>query len=291
MALTPGVERSPTLAGWELALRLRARRTNSGTDVETITATLGFSRPYWSAIENARTLPSIEKLEALIKLLQFNATDGSELRALRELARQRAWWHEKVPERLQRFVGLEQGAVRKRTYEALVVTGLLQTADYVRSLASSSPFVKAVNVEAVVSLRLRRQERLTGPDPLQLTAIMSQSVLLQHVGPPQVLLDQLRHLLDTIERSADTIEIRIIPFERSPAGLLGSSTLYLLDFVSKHLPTVAWTEITNVGLLFDDPDEVHLLEVCYDQALEVALTREESLELIEATARELERKI
>ena len=48
---------SPTVARRALALRLKERRRELGVNVKTITDQLGFTRNYWSAIENDRTRP------------------------------------------------------------------------------------------------------------------------------------------------------------------------------------------------------------------------------------------
>src|SRR5262245_31910222 len=57
---------SPTVAAWELALRLRRRRVQLGVEVRTITQRLGFSRNYWSAVENERKILSEENLVKLL---------------------------------------------------------------------------------------------------------------------------------------------------------------------------------------------------------------------------------
>ncbi|MET1076344.1 MAG: helix-turn-helix transcriptional regulator, partial [Umezawaea sp.] len=62
---------SPAIATWELALRLRQRRERMGVEVKTITQVLGFSRNYWSAIEDERKLLSEEALIKLFELLEF----------------------------------------------------------------------------------------------------------------------------------------------------------------------------------------------------------------------------
>ena len=59
---------SPVVAGWELVLRLRERREQVGVEVKQVTQTLGFSRNYWSAVENERKILSEEALKKLLEL-------------------------------------------------------------------------------------------------------------------------------------------------------------------------------------------------------------------------------
>ena len=85
---------SPVVARWELSRRLATRRKELGIDVKTITDALDFTRNYWSAVENDRTLIAEEKLRALFDLLQFDEQDQQELLRLREESRARGWWDE-----------------------------------------------------------------------------------------------------------------------------------------------------------------------------------------------------
>src|SRR5262245_45197639 len=120
---------SPTLASWELGLRLRQRREQLGVEVKTITERLGFSRNYWSAVENERKILSAEKLPQVLDLLEYDDEERAELTELREAARQRGWWSSYSAlfgSELLRYYGLEHGAQTIRTYESLLIPGLLQ---------------------------------------------------------------------------------------------------------------------------------------------------------------------
>ncbi len=280
---------SPTVARWELALRLRERRRELGIDVKTITDQLEFSRNYWSAVENDRTMLSEDKLKSLVTVLQFDRGEVGELLDLREAAKERGWWDvATLDETMRRLYGLEYGARRIRTYENLLITGLLQTEEYARALISTSPLVSPVEVDLRVELRMRRQDRLIRTGPLALTAVMSEGALLQQVGGGAgVLQRQLQHLLWLSERSPDHIELRVMPFAATPGGLAGSSTVYFFDFDSSHLSTVAWQESVNPIGIIEDPTILRYLSLSYDQALEASLSRDESLELIRQCAKEL----
>jgi transcriptional regulator with XRE-family HTH domain len=282
---------SPTLARWELAVRLRNRRKAAGIDVATITRSVGFTRNYWSAVEHDRALLAEDKLRAVVSLLGFNDHEIDELLALRERARGRGWWNlEVISDDLQRLYGLEHGAERVRTFEGFLITGLLQTADYARALMANSPGIRPIDVEALVDARLKRQERLAGPDPLHLTAVMSHACLLQYVADWELHLVQLRHLAATIEAHPQSVELRVVPFTVPPGGVMGAATFFLLDFPSPSLPTVAWRESIESFGMTDASEAVSHLQLAYQQALDRALGREESLALIEQHIRDLERQ-
>ncbi len=282
---------SPTVASWELGLRLRQRREQVGIEVKTITERLGFSRAYWSAIENERKILSEDKLATVLDLLEFDDDEQRELLELREAAKRRGWWARfsaLFSDELLRLYGLEHGAQSIRTYESLLIPGLLQTEDYARALiASDIATIRQVEVDQRVQVRLQRQQRLEGDEPLHLTAVISQGALLQQTGGPLVLHGQLLHLTKVIEEHPDTIQVRVIPFTATGCGVLGASTFHLIDFASPGLPTLAWQEtVTSAGVI-DDESPVRDLSLVHAEALKQSLSAQDSLTLINDCANEL----
>jgi hypothetical protein len=77
-------------------------------------------------------------------------------------------------EELLRFLGLEAGAASERNYQAELIPGLLQTADYARALTKGgSPYIRPVDVGPLVESRLARQARLSGATPLRLSVVIN----------------------------------------------------------------------------------------------------------------------
>lgn len=280
---------SPTVARWELGLRLRQRRKHLGTDVATITAHLGFSRNYWSAIENERKILSEEKLRLLLDLYEFDSEEQQELFTLRETAKQRGWWSRYsglFGEELLRVFGLECGACGVRTYESQLIPGLLQTEDYARALvASDLANIRQVEVEQRVAVRMRRQERVGGDDPLRLTAVISEAALLQQVGGAEVLRKQLERVTDVIERSPETVQVHVLPFTATVGSVLGASTFHVFDFASAELPSLAWQETVTSQSVIENESQVRDLSTTHAQAVTQGLDRQQSLELIRRYAK------
>ncbi|MCP2262657.1 Helix-turn-helix domain-containing protein [Streptoalloteichus tenebrarius] len=282
---------SPTVATWELALRLRQRREQLGMEVATLATSLGFTRNYWSAVENERKILSVEKLTKALSLLEFDVDEQRELLELREFAKQRGWWANYsalFTNELGRFYGLEQGAQSIRTYESMLVPGLLQTEEYARALISSDRAnIRQVEVEQRVEIRMRRQACLKGDNPLHLTAVISQAALLQQTGGPQTLRAQLAHLVNLIEGLPDTLHLHVIPFTASGCGVFGASTFHLIDFASPRLPTRAWQETVTAAGIIDDPDQVRDLSLTHEEARQQSLDLRDSLDLIKQCHQDL----
>ncbi len=281
---------SPVVAAWELALMLRNRRAEMGIDVNTLTRLMSFSRNYWSAVENQRKILSEESLTRLLDVFEFDHEERRELLALRDTAKQRGWWtkYSRLSnENVQRFYGLEYGAESVLTYENLIVPGLLQTPDYSRAMMTSDVTVRPVEIEQLIDIRQQRQRRLNGDDPLHLTAVISQAVLLQETGGPKVLRDQLRHLVKVVEQHPDTIDLHVIPFTVRWCPLFGSATIHLIDFPGSTLPTVIFRETVTIFDIIDDPLHVRDLKTAYSEAIRQALTMRESLDMIDRRIKEL----
>ncbi|MFC9438125.1 helix-turn-helix domain-containing protein [Nocardia sp. NPDC057030] len=276
---------SPTVARWELMLRIRRRRNEFNVSASVIAKELGFTLSYWSKVEKERVLAE-DKLKRLMSLLEFDPAEREEMLRLREIAKQRGWWSnyaDLLPDSHVRLYGLELGAQSVRTYESVLVPSLLQTADYARALlVSDAARIRQVDIDRLVQVRLRRQERLTIGDPLHLTVIVNEAALTQQIGGPEVRQGQLRHLAALAEQHPDTIDIRVIPFEAVGGGLLGGAAFHLLGFDNPLLPDIAWTETLIELDLIEDPEPVRHIDTLFANAIaDCALPQAESLALIE----------
>ncbi|BDU02827.1 DUF5753 domain-containing protein [Nocardia sputorum] len=287
---------SPAVARWELALRLRQRRLELGIGAASITRALDVSAAYWSHIENERNLLPKDKLERLLDILEIDADEQRELLTLRETARGRGWWSRYSAlfgDDILRYYGMEWGAESIRTYEGLMMPGLLQGEEYIRALMlSAGATVRAIEVDQRVEARLHRQRRLAGEAPVSLRAVVGEAALRQQIGGPGVLRRQLIHLADVLESHSASIELRVIPFTAADS-VAASSTYHLLDFASPRLPTLAWHESAVFGQIIVDDESrketrVRDLGFVFERARSTALPRDESLALIRATAAELQ---
>jgi hypothetical protein len=110
-------------------------------------------------------------------------------------------------------------------------------------------------------VRLTRQERLVSDSSLRLWAVLSEAVLLQQVGGPEVMRAQLEHLLTVSERP--NVTVQVLPFSRGahasmfgPYVVLGFPDEAALDVVLADNPTGSiWleqeAEVARYRELFD----------------------------------------
>jgi transcriptional regulator with XRE-family HTH domain len=274
--------------GWELGLRLRERREQLGLTAALVGKTTGIGGTNLSAIEGGKRRLTTAKLTDLAGVYGLSAEELAELDAIRARAEQREWYHDYTTihsEEFLRFLGLEAGASSERSYQAELIPGLLQTADYARAMIKGgSPYIRPVEVGPRLESRLARQARLNGPNPLHLSTVINQAALLQEVGSHAVLTHQLEHLTTMIEDHHDHIEVRVMPFSAGAHPLIGSP-ITILSFDSPRLPDLLWQETISSQALIDSRATLRECAASFDEAMNRALTREDSLALIHHTRR------
>jgi hypothetical protein len=82
-------------------------------------------------------------------------------------------------------------------------------------------------------------------------------------------------------RTYADLELRVLPFDVPPNVLAGSSTLCLLDFGARPLPSVCYQEaIRDLGTLDSTDPQYQRVDLAYQGALERSLSHSESIEFV-----------
>lgn len=169
-------------AGPGRSLRERADRT-PGTRP-------GRRAPSISRWENGERSVRPADLRLLLDIYDVHGDQRDALLTLARQARERGWWQSyasAIPEWFQVYLGLEAEASLVREYAAELVPGLLQTAGYGAAFLHAPPAPAAEDELARrATVRMGRQERLTGEDPPEYWAVLNEAVIRRPVGGPQV---------------------------------------------------------------------------------------------------------
>ncbi|WP_216915944.1 helix-turn-helix domain-containing protein [Nocardia noduli] len=276
---------SPAVARWELSYRTRRRRDEMGITGPQIAKALKFSATYWPKVERDQRILSEDKLIQLLELLDFTAEEQAELVGLRQLARQSGWWSQYeglFDEQQLRFYGLEYGAEEIATVEALLIPGLLQTAEYARALyTADTAFIRQIEVQQRVDARMKRQKRLDDEDPVKLSVVVSEAALRQETGSHDILQNQLRHLVAMIEQHETTLKFRVLPFTSHTGAIRAFSSFHILHFARPPLPTLAWTETPVHGELVEDQEQTRSMSTTFGHLQTESLAPDKSLNFLE----------
>jgi transcriptional regulator with XRE-family HTH domain len=275
------VDQGPALRRRRLGAELKRSREAAGLTQETVSRHFEWHAAKVTRIETGRVAVTVRDVKDLLTL--YGVVDEAYHESLIELARkarETPWWSQyRDVERSGRFVGLEAGATAILSWEPIVMPGLLQTEGYTRSLLRAAlPSEPPDAVERRIALRLARQARLTGPQPLRLTSILDESVLHRVIGGQDDMAAQLRRVRDA---AADlpNVTVRVLPFTAGAHRFLGGSAA-ILEFGAAADPVVFMEGFANE--YEDRPAAVALFREAFDQLAEMALDEHRSLNLIDS---------
>src|SRR5512146_36985 len=189
--------RSPTVRRRELGALLRALRLKKSLTVEQAADRLMISMSKLSRMETGQGAATARDVRDLCVL--YGVTDDAERDRMMKLAaegRQRAWW-QSYDLGYETYVGLEAEALAISAFQASVVHGLLQTADYARAgHESAMPRLAPDQIDMQIEAKLTRQQILTRDGAPQFAVVLDEAALRRMAGGRRVMAVQLARILD-----------------------------------------------------------------------------------------------
>ncbi|WP_030852393.1 helix-turn-helix domain-containing protein [Streptomyces sp. NRRL F-4474] len=177
-----------------------------------------------------------------------------------------------LPTWFQPYAEMEARAAYISTFQAQLVYGLLQTEEYARAVLGVR---SEGDLDAKVAARMERQRILDRENPPLMWVVLSEAVLHQETGGPDVMRNQLAHLLEL--RGREWVRVQILPFEAGAhAGQMGSFTVLRFD----DDPDIVYTEDFVQGHMTANPQALREGSLRYDHLQAAALSLEDSAALI-----------
>jgi transcriptional regulator with XRE-family HTH domain len=274
----------PAVRRRKLGAELRALRVRAGLTSGEAARLVGWHQSKVSRIETGR---SGVKASDVLRLLDAFETDDPQQRELvvalagAEDAGGHHWWHAYrglLPPSYRDFISLESQACRIRTLETSVVPGLLQTPEYARAVTRSVlAGTSDRHIEALVEVRLARQDVLRAQQPLELSAVLDEGVLRREVGGSGILRRQLEHLAEAAQMPH--VRIQVLPFSAGGhIGLTGPFVVFSFPNTS-DLDVVVLDHLTS-SLYLERKEDLKAYTDAFDVLLLRALSPEDSLEFI-----------
>jgi transcriptional regulator with XRE-family HTH domain len=283
---------SPTVRRRRLAAELRRLRgSHTGT---TVAKALGWSPAKVSRYELGQGTFPLEEIEKLLDYYGVTDPRRAQLLALAVEANEPAWWYDYAdalsPEYME-FIGLEAEAASEWEWQLAAVPGLLQTREYAQAVHSAhqQAILKRPGVfDRRVAVRMIRQQVLTTRNPpLELSAVIDESVLMRKVGSREVMARQLRHLAEMTE--LPNVELRVLPLQ-SEAALMADSFVVLgfgLEHETSKLGDIVTTEGIESNLYIEGETDTYIFRLFYGAFADASLSPEDSRELVLETAQRL----
>ena len=281
--------RGPTVLRMILGSQLRRLREAAGVTPDQAAWELRASRSKISRMEHGRVKFKDRDVADLLTL--YGVTE-EKLRA-RMLASARdanapGWWSkygDLLPDWFEEYLGLEGAASVIRTFELQFVHGLFQTEAYACAVTLLGH--KTAPTEAIdrrVSLRLKRQDIVTSPEPPQVWSVMDEAVVRRPVGGRAVMRAQLERLAEVA--SLPQVTIQVVPFGGGGHAAAGGS-FTILRFAEPELPDVVYIEQLTSALYLDGREDVdHYREVMNELSTQ-ALTPDRTARVLAEITREI----
>ncbi|WHT18150.1 helix-turn-helix transcriptional regulator [Crossiella sp. CA-258035] len=276
---------SPTVRRRRLASELRRLRESSNLTCEEVAAHLECSAAKVSRIETGRTGVNPRDVRDMLVLYGVEGDRQNALIDLARMAKLKGWWHNYGDVLTGGFAGMEAEASSIRTFESLVVPGLLQTERYALAVFRAvRPKAAPSEVERRVSARMARQGLLSADHGPKYWAVLDEGALRRRVGDTDVMREQLDRLVKM--SSLPNVEIQVLPFTAG-AHAASDGPFVILGFPDPLDPTVVYVESLTSALYLEKPEEIRLYSTVFDHVRAAALGTEESVALMAAMAEEL----
>ncbi|CAM3756770.1 helix-turn-helix transcriptional regulator [Kibdelosporangium persicum] len=235
----PGVTRDLNFHGRKLLRLLRKLREEAGLTQGDAGEKARIEFRKLSRLE-LKQLPTYHELVILLDVYGVPSCDFEPYVQLWEMARTPAWW---APYKLNdvRYIRMESEADSKSEFQLGYIPTLLQTERYAQmTFEDHVRLYGKKRIQQLVEVRMRQQDRLSGKQPLVLSALVHEPVLWHGVDREQVL-----RLIDMAEMP--NVTLRVVPQHKRQLhpGLVGSSAI--LTFSDCDEPDVAFVE-TMLGI-------------------------------------------
>ncbi|WP_337661730.1 MULTISPECIES: helix-turn-helix domain-containing protein [Actinoalloteichus] len=280
----------PTVRQRLVARTLRQWRADAGMVLDDVTSRLGWSRSKLSRLERAETIPGPAEVIVLATIYDIPTPERDEYAALASHHRRddwaRAYPEDTITGELQDFIELESEASKLENFEAVLIPGLLQTAEYAAAVAAGWDCGVPDDDIAVAhrtEVRVRRQARLHSDKPLLLHAVVHELALRSVIGGSQVMRRQLHHLAASAERP--NITLQVLPASAGAHPSFGS-TFAILHHGEHTTPTVFLDTLIR-GIFIQEPEDVERCKITFERLRDFALNSTESVRLIRAVAAEI----
>ncbi|WP_159945542.1 MULTISPECIES: helix-turn-helix transcriptional regulator [unclassified Nocardiopsis] len=265
-----------------LAIQLRRLRSAAKLTQDEVWKDLGWSRAKIQRLEAG----SFQRLKAgdIMALCQLYSAPSDVAQELIQIARDsrthKPWWLQYEDVLPGAFVGLEAEATMIQEFNVGLVPGLLQTERYISALLDAA--VGSTREQAAQRLegRLKRQRNvLEREEPALIFAVIDEAAVRREVGGPQVMREQVLHLLEVGQRP--NVEIQILPFKSGAHAAIGLP-FTILGFGDGHSSdSVVFLESRGEGFYLEAEHEINRHRLVFSRTQGSALSVQDSAAFLE----------
>jgi transcriptional regulator with XRE-family HTH domain len=278
---------SPTVRRRRLAAELRKLRKESGKTREQVAEFVGCSPVTVTRIESGQSAPRLADTARMLELYGVTGERREVLMTLCGEARRRGWWHQysgSIPAWFEVYVGIEGEVCEIRSYQPEAIDGRLQTEGYIRALMLADVNVPSGDeLERRITVRMTRQEQLSGDDAPKIWIVLNEAALRRQVGGRAAMHEQLRHLIDVSQSNKVILQVLTYAAGAHPAM---DGAFEILRFPDAADPDVVYLQYRRGSIYLEDSADVEAYAELFDHLRARALGPDESRALIARLADE-----
>ncbi|MEU8177553.1 helix-turn-helix transcriptional regulator [Microbispora hainanensis] len=275
-----------TLRQRQLARHLRELRHAAEMTVEQVAQELLCSPAKISRMETGQRGVSLRDVRDLCRI--YGISDEAVVARLMTLAREarqpgfKQEWG-KVSDSLSTHIDLESAAKSISEFQTAYIPSLLQTEDYARALIRRMlPRISPETLDRRVEARIKRQERLTEPEPPRYWAFIDEAALHRVVGGAKTMHAQLERVAEAAD--LPNVTVQVIPFSVG-AYMCADNPFVFFDIGDPTTPAVVYVELLIRGEYLEKAEEIAGYREAVDRIRAVGLDPQASVDRIAEVSR------
>lgn len=265
----------PVIRRLELGLELRRIREAAAVDAKEIAGLLRWDVSKVSKLENGARTVSAAELDRIIERCGITDDHAERIHQLAKEARKRGNYG-RVQDWARSYVGMEAVASELLIHYSDMIPGILQTKAYAQALLAQAISVRADDVEQIADSRVARRQRLTSPNPPELSVILGEPAIRGIVGDGDVMREQLEVLLELA--SLKHVTLQVLPLSDWGHLALGSS--FTIISLAEPVKTVLYLESLTSADYLAGSQHLKSYTVAFNRLRVAALSETASADLI-----------
>lgn len=270
----------------DLAEALRDLRRASGLSGERLATRTHMSQAKISRIETGGVIPSLLDVERILQALDVPPDQARELTALAKIANTEFRGNRKiiqrgVAHRQRELAALEEKCRRMRHVLPVMLTGLLQTSEYIAANVASFPAGIPESQRDELILRKVKRQELLFREGKKFSFLITEAAVRTRVVQPSAMAVQVDRLISL--GTMPNVDIDVIPLDRTNAA----PPLNVFVVYDEWLVTLE----SNAGMIIlRDPQDVRFHLELFEHLRESALKGVECRAFLRGIAEEFRRE-